>query len=244
MWRNPPRAFERLTNAACRRDMVLLDEDAAIESKPMVSTAAASHGVLFDRAQPRMRLAGIDDFRASAFHRLNVAMRNRRDTGHQLCKVERDALAAQQSDEVALDIGGDDPLVQSRALSRQRVDHRLDAGLREDLLYNETAAEDDPIGLLNRDTCASSAPGRNRRGGCYIALPYVLGQRPPDHVGEIELLKEFHNLTRAELTRLRKSRKLIVQKPQLLVQIYYSLLCFENLVQTSLKEFWVRKSLL
>ena len=61
----------------------------------MVRAAAAANRVLLERAQPGRRLAGVEDRRAGARDRVDVAARERGDSGEAAEEIERRALAGE-----------------------------------------------------------------------------------------------------------------------------------------------------
>src|SRR5207344_1802963 len=64
-----------------------------VEAETMVTAAAAGDGVLLERAQPRRRLARVEHARTRAVHGVDVAARERGDSGEAAEEVQRDALA-------------------------------------------------------------------------------------------------------------------------------------------------------
>ena len=83
------RGVHRRADAARRRDVVFLDQDAVVEREPLVRAAADAHRVLLRQAQAGQRLARVEDARARAFDRIDETARRGRDARQQLQEVQR-----------------------------------------------------------------------------------------------------------------------------------------------------------
>ena len=62
-------------DTARRRDVVFLDEDAVIESDPLVVSAACQHGVFLRQAQTGQGFSRVHDFHWQTRHRIYIAAR-------------------------------------------------------------------------------------------------------------------------------------------------------------------------
>ncbi len=82
-------------DAAGEAQVVVLDQDRVVEPDAVVRAAAAADGVLLERAQAGRRLARVEDRRAGALDRVDVAARQRRDAAEAAEQVERSALAGE-----------------------------------------------------------------------------------------------------------------------------------------------------
>ena len=78
-------------------EVVVLRHHGVGEGATVVAAAAVAHGLALEAAQPRRRLAGVDDARAGAGDRGDVAGGERGDARHPLHEVEADALGAQDA---------------------------------------------------------------------------------------------------------------------------------------------------
>ena len=78
---------------ATRRWLSLI-EDPVVEPEAVVPAASAAHRVLLERAQSGRRLARVEDLRAGAVDRVDVAAREGGDAREAAEQVERQALAA------------------------------------------------------------------------------------------------------------------------------------------------------
>ena len=65
------RRVHRRADAARRRDVIFLDQDAVVEREPLVRAAAHAHRVLLREPQAGQRLSRVEDARARAFDRID-----------------------------------------------------------------------------------------------------------------------------------------------------------------------------
>ena len=93
--RRGPHELHGRGHRACGAKVVVLHEHRVVEAEAVVATAAAGDGVLLELAEAGSRLARVEDRRARALDRVDVAARERRDPGETTEEVERDALAGQ-----------------------------------------------------------------------------------------------------------------------------------------------------
>ena len=177
-----PRARDRLGDRAGDAQVVVLDQDAVVEAEAMVRAAAAADGVLLELAQARRRLAGVEDRRAGAVDRVDVAAGERGDAAEAAEQVEREPLAREHRARRALETRGDRPRLDAVAVGGERLEG-VGAQLLEDGRGDVEAA--DHAGLLEQDrasqTCALVDHGVRGR----VARADVLGE-PAAHV-EVEV---------------------------------------------------------
>ena len=88
--------FQCWLDATCRRNVILFDENAVVESDAMIGAAAHAHGIFLREPQAGQRFAGIDDFRARAGYRFDEAAGAGGHRGEHLHEVQRRAFARQQ----------------------------------------------------------------------------------------------------------------------------------------------------
>ena len=192
MRRDSTGTLDRFRHGAGSRDMVFLDQHAAVETKAMVMPAADADRVLFDDAQAGMRLAGVDNLGVSSRDRIDERARRGRDSGEELHKVERGAFADEQSRELAFDFCEHTAGFQLGAFGRECSHSRLGPRLSHHRFDEYTASENHPR-FFDGDPRAAHRPGCNSRRSGDIALPHILGERAFDEIGGIELLEEFHD---------------------------------------------------
>ena len=121
------RALDRGVDRAGRRDMVVLDQHAAVEAEAMVVPAADADRILLDDAQARMGLARVDNFRARARDRIDearvvVAIPDSSCTKLSAVRSPISSPASMPSISASTS-----PALQSRALGRELDDMRLGA---------------------------------------------------------------------------------------------------------------------
>ena len=93
----------RGADAAGRRGVVLLDEDRVEQAEAVVRPAARGDRGLLERAQPRRRLARVEDPRAGALDLADRARGRGRDARQAAEEVQRRALGGQDRPRRALD---------------------------------------------------------------------------------------------------------------------------------------------
>src|SRR2546426_133353 len=97
------RSFDRLTNPACGNDVIILDQDHFVETKPVIDTASQLHGQLVKDAQPRGCLSGVRDAGARSLYGTDELSRQGCDTAHPLKNIQRRPLGLQYPRKRALD---------------------------------------------------------------------------------------------------------------------------------------------
>ena len=172
---------DRSRDRAGGHDVVLLDEDAVVETHAVVAAAGAEHGVLLCAAQPGERLARIEDARGQAGHDRHVAPGDGRRAGKRLQEVQRGPLAGEQrpgrAREPAQALAGSDV----RSLAGIPLDAHGRIDLAEHFVEPGPAAKDG--GLARDHGRAARAAGGNERGrevaGADVLVDgagYLLGQ--------------------------------------------------------------------
>src|SRR5262245_48519231 len=91
----PARTLQDSPDAACDRDMVVLDQHGIVETEAVVEATAAAHCVFLERAQARRGLARAADARARAFDAADEFVRCGRHAGEMTEEIERDAFGRQ-----------------------------------------------------------------------------------------------------------------------------------------------------
>ncbi len=146
----------------------------------MVRAAAAAHRGLFERAQPRRRLARVEDCRSSPLDSIDEPSRERRDPGQAAEHVERDALAAKNRSSTSADdceLTGLEPI----AIEVVGLPSDLSVELPE-YHANDIEAADD-AGLLQQDRGGGTGLGRHEGQAGDVAGANVFGQ-PGTDVGD------------------------------------------------------------
>ena len=92
----PARAVDGLGEAAGQGDVVLLDQDRVVEAHAVVAPAARRDRGLLQLAQPRRRLAGVEDAGAGPGDRLDEARGEGGDAREVAEEVERGPLGGEQ----------------------------------------------------------------------------------------------------------------------------------------------------
>src|SRR5512139_3118548 len=88
---------DRLSDASCRLDVVVLDENAVEEPEAVVCAASGPHRVLLEKAQSRRGLPGVGDPHRQVSHPVCVGPGERRDARESLQYVERRPLAGKKA---------------------------------------------------------------------------------------------------------------------------------------------------
>jgi hypothetical protein len=108
-------------DAPRKADVIVLDEDAVVESAAMVHGAAGANRVLFEGPQNRRRLAGVEHDDAAA-GRIDELTRQRRDAGEPLQKIQRGPFGCQQRGGHAPNLGDFRPTLAAAAIGVNRGD--------------------------------------------------------------------------------------------------------------------------
>src|SRR5581483_1996990 len=175
---------ERLADAARDTDVVLLDEDAVVETGAVVRAAAAADGVLLERAEPRRRLPRVEDLRAGAVGQLDEAACERRDPAEPAEQVERDTLAAEDRAGGAGDLGKDYRDVCDRgALLELRLERHGGVERAEDRVDDRNAADD--ARLLEQQLGATARVLGNERLRRGVAAAEILGESRGDDAVDV-----------------------------------------------------------
>src|SRR6266536_1229485 len=135
----------RLADAAARRDVVVLDEDAVAEREAVVRPAAGAHGVLLQPPPAGRRLARVEEPRPAAprGERVGAAARQRRDTREPLQEVEGGALGREERGQPAPRRA--DPLAARRARALGAVEAAGGAEALEDARGDGGPGEDEIV---------------------------------------------------------------------------------------------------
>ena len=72
--------------------MIVLDQHRVIQPEAVIEAAAAAHGIFLQDAQTGQGLAGADDARLGALHRLHQRRRRRGDAGQMAQEIQRHPL--------------------------------------------------------------------------------------------------------------------------------------------------------
>ena len=91
------KSFKSRPHAACRGDVVVLDENGVIQPHPVVPDAAGSGRELFKAAQSRGRLAGVENLTTGTLYLFDVPCRERGDTTEALHEVQSGSLQGKQA---------------------------------------------------------------------------------------------------------------------------------------------------
>ncbi len=179
------RRLQNLRNAARRRDMVFLDQDAVVQPHALVLSATGPHRVFLGDAQAGQGFARIEDGGVGTAHGVDIRARCRRDSRQGLQKVQRRALGGEQGAGMAADfhqhvIGGD-----GIALADPPVGHAVRVERAE------TGVEPGPAGdhgrLAGDDPSVRPLAGRYELGGEIAAADILVksaGDIGVDRVGK------------------------------------------------------------
>ena len=85
--------------------MVVLDQDGVIQAETVIQAPAAAHGVLFQMAQARRRLAGVGDPRLRSADRGRIGVGQGGDARQPTQQVQRRPLGRKQGAGVGFDLG-------------------------------------------------------------------------------------------------------------------------------------------
>ena len=96
---------QRRGDAAGGGDMIVLDQRGVIQAEAVVEAAAAAHGIFLQGAQAGQGLAGADDARLGALHRLDQRRRGGGDAGQMAQEIQRHPLGGQDGAGRAADGG-------------------------------------------------------------------------------------------------------------------------------------------
>ena len=173
------RAPGGLPHPAGQRRVVLLDQHGVVEAAPVVGAAAGAHRLLLEVAQAGRGLAGVEDPRARALHRLDEARRERGDPGEAAEEVERHPLAREDRRRRAAQLGERTRLAPA-PVGGERLERERGVHAREDGLGDGQPGRHARRPLLDRGP-RGSALG-DHRGGGQVAGPEVLLERQGDHV--------------------------------------------------------------
>ncbi len=102
MWCALAGSCDRLGHPTRRRYVVVFDEHSRAQVVSVIVTAATSHGVALERAQPRCGLASVCDSRiASRCFGRHIAMSEGGDAAHALQQIERNSLTHENRTRIA-----------------------------------------------------------------------------------------------------------------------------------------------
>ncbi len=171
---HPPDGFD---DAARKPDVVVLDQDAVVEARPMVAAAARAHRILLERAQRRCRLARVEHDNPTV-GRVDIAPRQRGDTREPLQEVERRPFGSQHQRSRAFDLGGDRTSLAAIAVAIPERDVHGGIELTERLRRHVEARQD--ARRLDHDRAVPADVGRHGGLRRDVAPPEVLRERATD----------------------------------------------------------------
>ncbi len=119
------RALQRRNRASSQRNVIALDQHAVGEIQPVILPAAAAHRVLVNHAQPRRRLARIENSHVRALDRIHKLAGGGRDSGHALQKIQDHPLTRQNHPRVMPDHRDLLPRVHADAIKNRRMARHL-----------------------------------------------------------------------------------------------------------------------
>src|SRR6266404_7141706 len=97
------RSLQRRNDAPSKRNVIALDQHAVGKIQPVILPASAAYRVFVNQAQPRRRLAGVENPHARTLHRIHKLARSGSDSGHPLQKIQDYPLARQNHSRIVLD---------------------------------------------------------------------------------------------------------------------------------------------
>ena len=156
-------ALQRRNRAPGQRNVIVLDQHAVGEIQPVILAAAAAHRVFVNHAQPRRRLAGIENPNARTLHRIHKLASGGRDSGHALQKIQDHPLTRQNHPRVMLDDRDLLPRVHPNAIKNRRMAGHLvmrndrSVERRIDVENSRNASQAGKNAVLLGDNCRRSA---------------------------------------------------------------------------------------
>src|SRR5215469_3021818 len=214
------RALDRSRYRTCGRDVVVLDQNSAVEPEAVIVSAADPYRVFFQGAQPRVGLASVDDPRGGPCHRLDEPIGQRRYSGEQLNEIQRDPLAGQQTSQLARVLSDHHAGLNPRPFLCELYYLGLRAGHREYAREDEPAGEDH-LGLLDNYSCPSAFPRGYRRLGGEISVTDILGQGAFDCSVELGEAYKFHEIpVRSVWAVKRQGAVAAIKARHALAQVY------------------------
>src|SRR5208282_6407721 len=204
------RPIDRGRHRTRRFDVVLFDEDAAVQAEAVIRPASGAHRVFLQRAQTRMGLSGVDDTGTGTRDCIDEAARLSGDSGKELHKIECDPLAGQETSQLALEFGEDFAILQANSVFRKPDDVGSAAGHREHALQDESAGKNHPR-FLDHNSRTPPLTDGNCRAGSLVTSPDVFDKRAAQRVIEVQYVQEIHHLKvlveSAKLTAILFARK-------------------------------------
>src|ERR1700733_1237574 len=181
------RRGEHLGNAAPKRDVVVLDQDAVGEVEAMFFAAAAGDRVFIQQAQAGHGLARVKNLRFGALHLVDVAAGDGGDAAHSLHQVQDYAFAGEQHVRGGAYDGNGLPALDAHAVEDLRMMHDLvahgirptrrlaEAGVNVQKTGNAAQAGDHAI-FLGDDGAGGTQLGVDGVGRCYVFQRLVFQQ--------------------------------------------------------------------
>src|SRR5262245_39902378 len=171
MSRDLARAVDGAGDATHHRQVIVLDQDAVIESQAVVASAADRHGVFFKHSQSGSRLARVHDLRFRSRDGLNVLARHGGDAGKMLKEVQRNALGREQHLGVAEHPGEDFARFDLLAVGHRRFDLDVLIEPAEDQIGDLEPGQNQV--LFGQEAAARVLSRTHDRTGCDVAAPDV-----------------------------------------------------------------------
>ncbi len=162
--------------------MVFLDQNPVVQTHAVIAGAAAAHRVLQCLAQPRERLAGVENGCIGSRDRIHKGAGVGGHAGKSLQEIERSALAGEQATGAAVNIAQHLFREYPAAVFRMPAHPSLRVDLAKNFIEPCVAAQHR---CLTRDNfCVGSFVRRHQAGG-NVAAADVFGKRSrdvaPDH---------------------------------------------------------------
>ena len=190
--RNPggDRAADRLAHRARDRDVVVLDHRRIPQPHAVIRSAAHPGRVFLEMAQPRQRLARVEQRAGGIVHRPYIFAGHRGDSREMLDRVERGALGGQHGARIARQPHQLGPRRHLRPLLDQRIDLHLGIERTKERRGHRQARDHDRIAAVHHPRKPRVFGDHALAGDIVPAagqpLAQILGQGGADEGGQIE----------------------------------------------------------
>src|SRR5208283_5369836 len=161
------RALQHGNDAACQRDVIVLDKNSVGKIEAVILPAAAAHRVLVDHAEAGSGLPGVEDAGLRAGDSLDEFARESRDAAHTLQKVENHALTRQNHARIVADHRDRLALMKTHSIEN--------FGMPSNFIVRSNGAVERGVDIENAADAANAGEnaillGQNRRRGALIRV--------------------------------------------------------------------------
>jgi hypothetical protein len=170
------RRVDRARERACRADVIFLQHYCVVETNAVIGSAAHAHRVFLRQPQPGYGLAGVEDLRAGAAHRVGVACGHGGGAAQGLQEIQRGALGADQRTAASGERGDHGAFGDAVAFGDAPVDTH--AGIERTMAGVEPRTPADHRVFLAQQIGDVGAVGQQRRSD--VAAADVFDQRRRD----------------------------------------------------------------